>query len=106
MNTPNLSTKFVAEYLVMVRKASNEYGKASKFFLACAQYLARTAARCTLTRFESEDGIDAYFLDQRGLMKSACCGHPSVEDDRRIAAKGSAFIGEVMGWTVKPYRNE
>ena len=92
----------------MVRKASNEYGKAAKFFLACGPI---TGAYCgevhsVIDTLRSEDGIDAYFLDQRGLMKSACEGHPSVEDDRRIAAKGSAFIGEVMGWTVKPERNE
>lgn len=42
----------------------------------------------------------AYFLDQTNLagVSLGCCGHPSVADDKTMAASSGAFIFDAMGW--------
>ena len=92
--------EFVAAYVKMVETAAARYGKdRTHFFLACGPM---SEAYCdeviTVLRNVTAMGIQASFLDQRGLIKDACCGHPSVSDDMRMASKGALFIKKILHW--------
>jgi lysophospholipase L1-like esterase len=91
---------FVAAYTDMIETAATRYGKNSThFFLACGPM---SEAYCNEVKNVLSNvasvGIHASFLDQRGLIQNACCGHPSVADDERIARKSAAFIKKTLQW--------
>jgi len=93
------TTQFKEAYLALLIEIASHYGNQVQFFLACGPM---STAYCPEV-FETIDaamnaGLKASFLDQRGLIDSACCGHPSLEDDRRMASAGAAAIAAVMGW--------
>eukprot|EP00946_MAST-07B_sp_MAST-7B-sp1_P002591 g2591.t1 len=91
---------FVAAYVEMVYSAAMRYGKnRTHFFLACGPMSTTYCDEVnSVLKNVTSVGIKASFLDQRGLIKNPCCGHPSVSDDEAMAELGSAFIKKVLNW--------
>ena len=92
--------EFVNTYIDLVMNTAHKYDfNRTHFFLACGpmseHYCPEVSA---VIKNVTSAGVLASFLDQRQLIKSPCCGHPSVSDDIRIANSGAAFIKDTLHW--------
>ena len=101
---PQNVAEFNSTYLGLALSASQAYGDNVTFFLACGPMDESYCASVQWVIAElTKRGKPAHFLDQRGFLKpsgAACCGHPSADTDMKMAAAGTAFIAETMGWGV------